>query len=910
MGSGTTTVGSVKYDASIDLDALKSSLAEADSLVKKSYTNQAAAAKKAAQSTASTSTSTGSIASDAEAHVNSIKQEAQNTAQAISTYSPQIQKQFLAVDRANNQVYSSTVRSSQAIEKYGADSVQATRATGSLSVAVQNQSQVQARLESSLQSVGKTSSSTTSLMQIGFVSAATAAVALGVAIGSNLSGAVARADTVNNFPKVMANFGISADDATAAMKRLVAGVHGLPTSLDNITSLAEAFTPMTNNIGDATTLALAFNDAILAGGAPMDVQTAAMEQFRQALAKGMPQLQDWRSLETAMPAQLQQVGKYLGLGSGELANYANNGQGLYNAMQDGKLSLNDFSDALVQLDQKGNGVLPSFAEQAKNASTGIGTSVTVMGQDIQQGLVNVFNAVGSQNIQQELSVIGNAFTTAFNIIASGIDLIQGLGSWVGPVVNGIGTAIVTFGGLAAAVYVSIKAFAALKVAMTALSGPVGIIIGLLSLVAGLAVGTQFDSMTNSLDDSADSASDLAGSTGDFNLNLQNAASNASDTAKQLAKINDQMNQVRDDYRDSLAKLVQEKNQDVAQLTQQLSDEKKAYDNAYADRLNSFQQESQKETESHTEKVKDIQNQIDFLTKYNNAANKQQLSQLQFSLAQENSQYQQSTDLRQQQFDLETQSAADEYQQQRDEKQKQLDDELTLLENHRNDVLSVQGVMLDDEIDALKKQRDTQLNSLNQQAADILSSNTASGAAAGDAFNDEFTKRMNDLANSMKGIGDTAGTNFWSYFQDTGANISQGWNNVQEYGPFALFGGGSLWTWAGIKKKMNATGSNIGTTGSGGGWAYGGYTGTGDKFEPAGIVHKGEYVLPREQVNQTTGQPNWSTMGGTNQTITVNLSMSGIMTSSKSDERAIATRMAKLINETVTAKTGKAAIVGI
>jgi len=36
-------------------------------------------------------------------------------------------------------------------------------------------------------------------------------------------------------------------------------------------------------------------------------------------------------------------------------------------------------------------------------------------------------------------------------------------------------------------------------------------------------------------------------------------------------------------------------------------------------------------------------------------------------------------------------------------------------------------------------------------------------------------------------------------------------------------------------------------------------------------------------------------------ITVNLSMSGVMTSTKADERAIATRMGKLINETLTAK---------
>ena len=41
---------------------------------------------------------------------------------------------------------------------------------------------------------------------------------------------------------------------------------------------------------------------------------------------------------------------------------------------------------------------------------------------------------------------------------------------------------------------------------------------------------------------------------------------------------------------------------------------------------------------------------------------------------------------------------------------------------------------------------------------------------------------------------------------------------------------------------------------GGGWAMGGFTGRGDKYDIAGIVHKGEYVIPKEYVNQQTGLP--------------------------------------------------------
>jgi hypothetical protein len=46
----------------------------------------------------------------------------------------------------------------------------------------------------------------------------------------------------------------------------------------------------------------------------------------------------------------------------------------------------------------------------------------------------------------------------------------------------------------------------------------------------------------------------------------------------------------------------------------------------------------------------------------------------------------------------------------------------------------------------------------------------------------------------------------------------------------------------------------------GSYAQGGYTGRGGKYEPAGIVHHGEFVVPKEQVNQRTGLPYASALG--------------------------------------------------
>ena len=46
----------------------------------------------------------------------------------------------------------------------------------------------------------------------------------------------------------------------------------------------------------------------------------------------------------------------------------------------------------------------------------------------------------------------------------------------------------------------------------------------------------------------------------------------------------------------------------------------------------------------------------------------------------------------------------------------------------------------------------------------------------------------------------------------------------------------------------------GTVHSGKFWT-GGFTGRGGKYEPAGVVHKGEFVIPKELVDQNTGMPN-------------------------------------------------------
>ncbi len=265
-------------------------------------------------------------------------------------------------------------------------------------------------------------------------------------VTSNIDGAVKRVDTLNNFPKVMQNFGISGLEASKMIKQLDIGVKGLPTSLNDIASLAQSFVPVTKNTEMATKTSLALNNALLAGGAVEQVRTAAMEQFRQALAKGRPEMEDWKALETAMPAQLQQTAKALGLGTGALSAYSANGQGLYKAMKAGKITMDDFNNAMIKLNETGLGGFPSFAEQAKNATGGLRTSIANATTAITRGIGDIIQAIGTDVLGKAIGDSGKRFEGVMKSIAGWIrDNHDAILKWVGVIKSNAIPTLTSFG---------------------------------------------------------------------------------------------------------------------------------------------------------------------------------------------------------------------------------------------------------------------------------------------------------------------------------------------------------------------------------------------------------------------------------------------------------------------------------
>lgn len=245
------------------------------------------------------------------------------------------------------------------------------------------------------------------------------------ALNNSLDGAIKRVDTLNNFPRVMNNLGIATEDATEAVNELSDGLIGLPTTLNDGVSAVQRFTSQNNDVKKSTKIFLALNDAILAGGASTEVQASALEQLSQAYAKGKPDAMEWRSMLTAMPAQLKQVAKAMGYTSTAV------GGDLYEAIKKGKVSMDDFMDTIIRLDTEGVGEFASFAEQAKSSTGGIATSITNVKTAITRGLANSIEALNKSlkkanlpTVNDMIQKVGTTISKAFQKVNEGIGNIK------------------------------------------------------------------------------------------------------------------------------------------------------------------------------------------------------------------------------------------------------------------------------------------------------------------------------------------------------------------------------------------------------------------------------------------------------------------------------------------------------
>ena len=236
-------------------------------------------------------------------------------------------------------------------------------------------------------------------------------------VTASLDKAIDRFDTLQRFPKVMKSLGHSSRDVAQSTKVLSEGIEGLPTTLDTVVATTQKLTSMTGDLKTSTKLTIALNNAFLASGSSTEDASRGLQQYTQMLSAGKVDMQSWKTLQETMPYALQKTAESFGF-AGKSAQ-----KDFYSALQDGKISFDDFSKRLIKLNQGTNG----FAEMARKNSEGIKTSFGNIVNAVAKGVANVIDAfnklskeVTGKSIAQNLDSIKAVVNSVFKAIVGAI----------------------------------------------------------------------------------------------------------------------------------------------------------------------------------------------------------------------------------------------------------------------------------------------------------------------------------------------------------------------------------------------------------------------------------------------------------------------------------------------------------
>ena len=485
---------------------------------------------------------------------------------------------------------------------------------------------------------------------------------------------------------------------------------------------------------------------------------------------------------------------------------------------------------------------------------------------------------------------GQAFApmaTVINNLASFVvankEVVVVLGTFVGVVV-GAGGIVWAIAKLIPMISSAIAWFSGLNVAAK------GVVLGLATVAATMAAISLVSSQTagatedlvSGLDDGADAMEDFGVATG-------GAAGSVKDLNKQLDKL-------RRDYLEDLKQIEVRHLETIDNLTKQIKEANVSYRRAVEERNAAFEVSQAEEERAHQEKVDEIMTQIAFLQRYNNEYNRQKLSNLEFALAKENNLYKRQTEAAKEELELQNENDRKAYEEKQAALQAELDEELAFMNKHRDALKEVQDVILLDEIEALQRRYEEQKASYEEQT-------NLAGAAGGSIANnlaDKFNEAMKNSQFSIGQAGTDAGDAFGSSFFGKVMNwFDQVLNN--SVGKF-LFGESAGMTADTEQKKIveyykskygNNWKSEWTRQGMGAipaGYATGGFTGRGATDEIAGFVHKGEYVLPAQLVDQNTGTP--KTLGNT----IININVQGTFATSQAERRKVAEQIATALEQ--------------
>ena len=451
-----------------------------------------------------------------------------------------------------------------------------------------------------------------------------------------------------------------------------------------------------------------------------------------------------------------------------------------------------------------------------------------------------------ERLEKSISRLKASFGSFLQPISQAI---SGFAEWASQnqaLVNGVLTFATILGGSVGLIALVRK----LKDAIKGLGVATGGIIGILSLVAGIFAfaNTNAEKYDDTLEETAKATEQLKEAQKKYNETL-------ADTNEQIAEAQKGIAEAREEYLDGLKKILVSHEETVARLTQQIEEANYDYKKAVDERNAEFIKSQAKEEKAHQDKVDELMTQLRFLQRYNNDYNKEKLAAVQFALRREEVLYQKQTEAEQKELELRNQQEKEKLDKRLAEYQKELNEETAFLNKHRDDLNAVRNRILLDEKEYLDKQYNQQVANYNRQIVNAKQK----GKEAAEEYANAYSKYIQSVSPERVEFNTAEGTVVSRVIKDANGN------NVRIYS---------------LSEK----------------YSDGGYTGAGGKDEVAGIVHRGEYVLPQEMVDQTTGTP--KAMGNN---ITINLS--GTFATSDSERRKVAQQIVAALEQTNYARLG-------
>lgn len=295
----------------------------------------------------------------------------------------------------------------------------------------------------------------------------------------NLAGeAISSADALKKFESTMSFAGY--DDAAISKAKDDMKTYADQTVYDLDTVANTTAQLAANGIQDYTGLTQAAGNLNAVAGGNADTFNSVAMVLTQTAGAGKLTTENWNQLADAIPGASGQLQEALQKNGAYTGNFRD-------AMAEGQITADEFNQAIMDL---------GFTDAAQQAATSTSTFEGAMGNmqaAVTDGLMQIYDAIGSENVTGFINGINDAVTAAIPYIKDGVSWLKDNLPTIAPLLAGIATAM---GGIMVAqkVEAMVTAFKSWKTAtegMTVaqrllnaaqLSSPMGLV---LALVAGL-----------------------------------------------------------------------------------------------------------------------------------------------------------------------------------------------------------------------------------------------------------------------------------------------------------------------------------------------------------------------------------------------------------------------------------------